>query len=136
VAGDRFGDLVGGLGPDERPRVLVAGLDPGAVSALSWRTDRCAPRLSLLAVGSANQRSTRFSHDALVGVKCTTKRGWAAGQRWTAGVLCVEELSSTRWMSSAAGTALSIVVTNFLNSIARWAYVRPITWPEAISSAA
>jgi hypothetical protein len=37
-----------------------------------------------------------LSHDALVGVKCSTKRGCAASQRWIAGVLCVEELSSTQ----------------------------------------
>src|SRR3954453_13650231 len=64
------------------------------MSVLSWRTERCAPRLSFLVVSSANQRSTRFSHELDVGVKCRTKRGWAASQRWMAGVLCVEELSS------------------------------------------
>lgn len=32
-------------------------------------------------VSSANQRSTRLSQDALVGVKWSTKRGWAASQR-------------------------------------------------------
>ena len=50
------------------------------MSALSWRTERCAPRRSFLVVSSANQRSTRFSQDELVGVKCKTKRGWAASQ--------------------------------------------------------
>jgi hypothetical protein len=45
------------------------------IAMLSWRTERCAPRLSFLVVSSENQRSTRFSHDALVGVKCKTKRG-------------------------------------------------------------
>jgi hypothetical protein len=40
------------------------------MSVLSWRTERCAPRRSSLVVSSATQRSTRFSHDELVGVKC------------------------------------------------------------------
>jgi len=31
-----------------------------------------------LRVSSANQRSTRFSHDELVGVKWNVKRGWAS----------------------------------------------------------
>jgi hypothetical protein len=38
---------------------------------------------------SANQRSTSLSHEALVGVKCRWKRGWAASQRLTAGCLWV-----------------------------------------------
>src|SRR3954451_3047624 len=59
------------------------------MSALSWRTERCAPRLSLRLVSSANQRSTRFSQLAPVGVKCNTNLGCAVSQRWIAGVLCV-----------------------------------------------
>ena len=33
------------------------------MSALSWRTERWAPRRSFLVVSSANQRSTRFSQE-------------------------------------------------------------------------
>src|SRR4051795_10688826 len=73
------------------------------MSVLSWRTERCAPRLSFLVVSSANQRSTRFSHELDVGVKCTTKRGCAASQRPIAGVLCVLLLSSTTWTARSAG---------------------------------
>jgi hypothetical protein len=59
-----------------------------------------------LAVSSANQRSTRFSHDAEIGVKCTWKRGWASSHRWIAGVLRVEALSMTMCTSSSAGRAV------------------------------
>ena len=37
------------------------------MSVLSARTEVCAPRRSFLAVSSENQRSTRFSHEELVG---------------------------------------------------------------------
>lgn len=40
-------------------------------------------------VNSANQRSTLFSQELDVGVKCSTKRGWATSQRLIAGVLWV-----------------------------------------------
>jgi alkylhydroperoxidase family enzyme len=43
----------------------------------------------------AKRRSTRFGHELDVGVKCSSKRGWAAGRRWIACVLCVEELSGS-----------------------------------------
>src|ERR671919_1712958 len=55
-------------------------------------TDRWGPRLSHLVVSSANQRSTRFSQELEVGVKCRCTRGWASSHRWMAGVLWVEEL--------------------------------------------
>jgi len=61
-----------------------------SMSALSSLTEPCAPRLSLRAVSSPNQRSTRFSQLPLVGVKCRWKRGWAASHLWIAGVLWVE----------------------------------------------
>ena len=51
-------------------------------------------RRSFLVVSSENQRSTRLSHDELVGVKCSTNLGCAVSQRRIAGVLCVEALSS------------------------------------------
>ena len=51
------------------------------MSVLSSRTERWVPRRSFLVVSSENQRSTRFSHEELVGVKCRTNRGWPASQR-------------------------------------------------------
>ena len=47
------------------------------MSVLSWRTEVWVPRRNFLVVSSANQRSTRLSHDELVGVKCKTNRGVA-----------------------------------------------------------
>ena len=38
-------------------------------------------------------------------MKCSSKRGWAASQRWIAGVLCVELLSSTRCTCRSSGTS-------------------------------
>lgn len=45
-------------------------------------------------MSSANQRSTRFNHDELVGVKWKWNLGWRNSQVFIAGVLCVEELSN------------------------------------------
>jgi hypothetical protein len=45
------------------------------MSSSSSVTLRCAERRSLRLVSSANQRSTRFSYDELVRVKCRWKRG-------------------------------------------------------------
>jgi len=61
------------------------------MSALSARTLVCAPRLSFLVVSLENQRSTTFSQELGVGVKCTTNLA-CASQRWMAGVLCVEPI--------------------------------------------
>ena len=63
---------------------------------------------SSLVVSSENQRSTRFSHEELVGVKCSVKRGCAASQRLIVGVLCVELLSSTRCTARWSGTSRSM----------------------------
>ena len=59
------------------------------MSASSSVTLRCAERRSLWLVSSANQRSTRLSHDELVGVKCRWKRGWRSSHLWISGVLWV-----------------------------------------------
>jgi hypothetical protein len=53
------------------------------------RTLSKLPRRMAWLVIRANQRSTRLSHEALVGVKCRWKRGWAASQCTTAGCLWV-----------------------------------------------
>jgi DNA invertase Pin-like site-specific DNA recombinase len=47
------------------------------------------PRRMARAVIRPNQRSTRLRHEALVGVKCRWKRGWAASHCLTAGYLWV-----------------------------------------------
>jgi hypothetical protein len=72
-----------------------------------------------LTVISANQRSTRLSQEALVGVKCRWKRGCLTSQFLTVGALWVERLSQTRWTSRSAGTALSIAARKLRNSLAR-----------------
>jgi hypothetical protein len=59
------------------------------MSASSSVTLRWAERRSLRLVSSANQRSARLSHDALVGVKCRWKRGCLTSHSLIAGVLCV-----------------------------------------------
>src|SRR4029078_309834 len=89
------------------------------MSALSWRTEVWVARRSFLVVSSENQRSTRLSQEALVGVKCTASGGWLISQRFTAGVLWVEALSKTRCTSRSAGTSVSIVRRNARNSVAR-----------------
>jgi hypothetical protein len=38
---------------------------------------------------SAKKRSTRFNHEALVGVKCSLKRGCLSNHAFTSGVLWV-----------------------------------------------
>ena len=47
------------------------------------------PRQMRFDVISAKNRSTMFSHDALVGVKCSLKRGYFSSQAFTSRVLCV-----------------------------------------------
>jgi hypothetical protein len=67
----------------------------------------------------------------------TATTHFGSSQRWMSGVLWVEELSQITWRSSPAGTDVSIVVRNFLNSIARCRLVIwEMTRPEATSKAA
>ena len=73
-------NLFRGLRPAERFGVLV----PMGEEALSK-----LPRRIAWFVITANQRSTRFSHEALVGVKCIWKRGCSASHSFTLGCLCV-----------------------------------------------
>ena len=56
----------------------------------------------------ANQLSTAFSHEALVGVKWKWTRGCRSSHASTAGVVCVLLLSRMRWRSSSAGVVRSI----------------------------
>ena len=89
VGGEGFQDLVGRLGPDERPGVLFHSLIHRRMSASSSVTLRCAERRSLRVVSSANHLSTRLSHEELVGVKCRRKRGCFSSHWWMTGVLWV-----------------------------------------------
>ena len=59
------------------------------MSVSSSVTLRWAERRSLRLVSSANQRSTRFSHEELVGVKCRWNRGWRSSHCLISGVLWV-----------------------------------------------
>lgn len=43
------------------------------------------PRRIIFSVSPANQRSTKFSHDELVGVKCRWKRGCFSSHALTRG---------------------------------------------------
>ncbi len=73
-------DVLGGHGPDEGVLALVPAVDEGAelrVEVLDGLEDAAAHSL---AYHGAGQNSTRFIHDAWVGVKCTTKRALEAGQ--------------------------------------------------------
>ena len=74
-----------------------------SAGTLSW-----TPRRIWRSVRSPNQRSTWFSQEELVGVKCRWNRGWAASQALIAGVLWVDRLSQIRCTSSSAGTSASI----------------------------
>ncbi len=59
------------------------------MSRSSATTLRWAERRSLRQVSSANQRSTRLSQDAEVGVKCRWKRGCRSSHFLTGSVLWV-----------------------------------------------
>ena len=59
------------------------------MSASSSLTLLWAERRSLRLVSSANHRSTTLSQDELVGVKCSSKRGWRISHFLISGVLWV-----------------------------------------------
>ena len=74
--------------------------------------------MSNLRPSSANQRSTRLSHDELVGVKWKWKwkREWRINHCYNTGVLWVEEHDMD---VEPDGTALSMSVRTARNSAAR-----------------
>ena len=59
------------------------------IAVSSSRTFLKAPLLMALSVISAKKRSTRFAHEAEVGVKCIWTRGCASSHAFTAGCLWV-----------------------------------------------
>ncbi|RCV50404.1 hypothetical protein [Marinitenerispora sediminis] len=75
----------------------------------AW-TDVCAARRDRFIVGSANQRSTRFGREALVGVKCVRDRGRAGSRRSIAVVLCVASSPRTRCTRRALGNLAADLV--------------------------
>jgi hypothetical protein len=79
-SGDAREDLIGRLRPHEWPRARVVISRHGSMAVSSSRVLRCTPRPSCLSVSVANQRSTRLTHEAPVGVKCTCYRGWRTSQ--------------------------------------------------------
>jgi len=60
-----------------------------SMAATNSGTPVNTPRRSRLTVMSRKKRSTMFSHDAEVGVKCMLKRGCLSSHFCTAGCLCV-----------------------------------------------
>ena len=67
---------------------LGLALDVVRYSSMAWINSGTLPKLprrTRFSVNSRNQRSTRFSHDELVGVKCSMKRGCFPSQAFTLG---------------------------------------------------
>ncbi len=80
-SGHALEDLVGALRPHEGARPAVRDLDVPADGRFQLARAAMDTRRSCFSVRAANQRSTRLIQDALVGVKCTWKRGWRVSQR-------------------------------------------------------
>ena len=90
------------------------------MTASNSLVERCVPRRSHLLVSSANQRSTRFIHDAVGGREVEDGTGGGAtASGESPGVLWVETLSTTRWTSSSSGTLRLIRFKKRRNSTAR-----------------
>ncbi len=68
---------------------LFHSLTHTRMSRSNSTTLRWADLRSLRLVSSTNQRSTRFSQDAEVGVKCRWNLRWRSSHFLTASVLCV-----------------------------------------------
>src|SRR5713101_1713776 len=73
-------------------------------SSIEQKTQRSSRRRC----SSANHRSTWFSHEEYVGVKCSAKRGCSSSHLLTAGALCTERLSQIRWTARPGSTVWSI----------------------------
>src|SRR5208283_2757513 len=79
-------------------------------------------------------RSTMFNHELPVGVKCRRNRLCRDSHRFTDGLLCVLELSTTRCKSKSPGVWWSIQRRNLMNSSERCRGMHsPITFPEILS---
>src|SRR4051812_47793387 len=78
-------------------QMSMASVSAATESKLPWRSRRL--------VSCANQPSTRFSHDELVGVKCRCQRArlGCSSHAVTGGAECAERLSSTTCTSRCLG---------------------------------
>jgi hypothetical protein len=73
------------------------GLGSALLSSMYWRkacsssrVERCVPRRTHRCVNVANQRSTWFSQEAEVGVKCTWKFAWVYQKQFVPNLMSVE----------------------------------------------
>src|SRR5215472_15036403 len=67
------------------------------------------PRSRQRRCSSASQRSTWLIHDEYVGVKCSTKCGWASSQRCTGGALCAEVVADQVDVQAGVGLTVDLV---------------------------
>src|SRR5437764_265825 len=81
-----------------------------SIASVSAATEVKLALRSRRLVSCANQPSTRFSHDELVGVKCRCQRArfGCSSHALTGGAECAERLSNTTCTSRCAGTWRSI----------------------------
>src|SRR5260370_36928586 len=75
---------------------------------VSSSMEQKTPRSSRRRCSSANHRSTWFSHEEDVGVKCSAQRGRSTSHLLTAGALCTGRLSQSRWTASPGSTVWSV----------------------------
>jgi hypothetical protein len=82
-------DVIGGLGPSKRLAGWFQAAQKRLIAVMSSLTLAKSPRRSACRSTIEKKTSTRFSHDAEVGVKCSRMRGCLAGQPRTTGCLWV-----------------------------------------------
>src|SRR3954469_1543935 len=116
VAVDFVEDELGGLGPDEGTRIAVVLGDVAVDRGLEVdeRDEVAAPQPA-----SRERREEAFdgfSHEAEVGVKWNTQRGWRESQARTLGWLWTAEVCMTAGTSLPAGTAVSTALRKRMNS--------------------
>jgi len=78
-------DIGGRLGPAKGLAILIPVAEPIHDRGFEAAYLSKLPRRKAWLVMVANQRSTRLSHEGLVGVKCNRMRGCAASHSFTAG---------------------------------------------------
>jgi uncharacterized integral membrane protein len=119
ISGDLVEDLVGGLGPDKRPGLLVPGVDPGLDRAgrLGDRPVAATPQPLAGQLGEPplDQVQPRAVGRGEVQLEARVGDQPAPDRRGL-----VVELSQITCTSSSAGTAGSTPSRNHRNSMARW----------------
>jgi hypothetical protein len=63
-------NLISGFGPDKRRRIVVSEFDIVFDGLFQFERAAMSRSFDLFSVSKPNHRSTRLSHEALVGVKC------------------------------------------------------------------